>query len=96
MPEPSRLAGCGSKVVDGAGDDLPSLRCCEKVALSLRDRLAERAKDVDWRPWVNCTDGVERPFGFPVAERQGYIARQGSVARHETRHAILALAVAGV
>ena len=65
-----------------------------KVALSLRDRLAERANDVDWLLWVDRADDVKRPFGFPVAERQGYILRR--LPSRETRHGFFALAVAGV
>ncbi len=49
---------------------------CAKVALSLRNRLAERANDVDWLLWVDRVDDVERPFGFAVAERQGYVAQR--------------------
>ena len=38
--------------------ELPSLRRA-KVALSLRDRLAERANDVDWLLWVDRADDVK-------------------------------------
>ena len=51
-----------------------------EVALSLRDRTAERAKDVNWLRWVNRANDVGEAFGVPVAERQGYFARPGPTA----------------
>src|SRR5262245_44654895 len=44
-----------------------------KVALSLRDRTAERAIGVIWLLKVDGTNDIREAFGFPVAERQGYI-----------------------
>lgn len=51
----------------GGGDRKP------KVALSLRDRAAERGKDADWPLRAGFDSGLDGAFGFPVAERQGYV-----------------------
>jgi phosphoribosylanthranilate isomerase len=45
----------------------------KEVALSLRDRTAERAISAIRHLKVNGTNDVGEAFGFPVAERQGYI-----------------------
>ena len=42
------------------------------VALSLRDRTAGRANNVDWLLQVDRANDVGEAFGLPVAERQGY------------------------
>ena len=48
----------------------------ETVALSLRDRTAGCASNVDWHLQVDCAKDAGEAFGLPVAERQGYLGAE--------------------